>query len=275
MTVLVFDASTAGAPDEAAQELAAFLGRLLKWDKAAVVRLRSAAGEPALGVFGQPPFGGVLAVKGVALGGAAVAAAVDATVSAGQLLDAVAAPAAASGGFPVPPSVTGPAWAGLLPPRGGWRREAEIPGPAVRDTAAALVAEFRTRTEALPQQRRTRAELDALAEELWGRAYGAPDAGGRLTLRVVHAAYALGFLRVPPGGGQDAAAVLSAGAWTRLRTGYGSVAARSRADAAGAGAPAKQPTTPTKQPATQPTPVAPPAGRGGGQPAVLTIEAAA
>ena len=87
-------------------ELAAFLGRLMRWDKAAVVRLRSAEGEPALGVFGHPPFGGVLAVQSLALRGDAMAVAVDATVSAGELLDAVAV-AAQGAEFTLPPSVTG------------------------------------------------------------------------------------------------------------------------------------------------------------------------
>ncbi|HEY5836306.1 hypothetical protein [Streptomyces sp.] len=230
MTRLAFTAGTdtgtdAGAGGEAAEELAAFLGRLLRWDKAAVVRLRSAEGEAALGVFGHPPFGDVLAVKGVALGGSGVGVAVDATVSAGELLEAVSAAASEGGAeFTVPRSVTGPAWAGLLPPRGGWQRIAEMPAAPVRGVAAEAVAEFRARTEGLPQERRTRRELDALAEELWGRSFGP---GGAVTLRVVHAAYALGFLRVPPGeGAQDVAVLLSAGAWVRLRTGYGSVAVR-------------------------------------------------
>ncbi|WP_225844561.1 hypothetical protein [Streptomyces sp. HPF1205] len=227
MTRLAFDAPTAAAPGEAAEELAGFLGRLLKWDKAAVVRLRSAPGEAALGVFGQPPFGGVIAVKGMALGGEGVDGAVEATVSAGQLLDAVAAAAGDGGQFVIPASVTGPAWAGLLPPRGGWQRIAELPGAEVRATAAQVVAEFRSRTEGLPPQRRTREELDSLAEELWTRPYQGA------TLRAVHAAYALGFLRVPPGGpgspgGQDEVAVLRAGSWVRIRTGYGSVASRGR-----------------------------------------------
>jgi hypothetical protein len=241
MTRLAFEAAVAvrvdagteagPPPGEAAEELAAFLGRLLRWDKAAVVRLRSAAGEAALGIFGHPPFGDVLAVKGVPLGGDGIGAAVDATVSAGQLLDVVSA-AAGGGEFTVPPSVTGPAWAGLLPPRGGWRRIAEIPAPAVRGVAAEIVAEFRTRTEALPSERRTRAELDAVAEELWGRPFAGAAA---VTLRVVHAAYALGFLRVPPGGvaSEEPVVLLSAGAWTRVRTGYGSVAVRGGSAAAG------------------------------------------
>jgi hypothetical protein len=206
-------------------DLAAFLGRLVRWDKAAVVRLRSAEGEAALGVFGEPPFGGVLAVKSLPLGAGGVAASVDATVSAGQLLEAV--PEAVGGGeFTVPPSVTGPAWAGVLPPRGGWRRVAELEAAEVREVAARAVAEFRARTEALVPERRGRAELDALAEELWQRPL--PGGGAGVTLRVVHAAHALGFLPARRSGevADEAVAVLTSGPWVRLRTGYGSVAMR-------------------------------------------------
>src|SRR5438132_132660 len=46
-------------PGEAA-DLAAFLTRLLHWDKAAVVRLQAAG--PALAAFGHPPFGPVRAM---------------------------------------------------------------------------------------------------------------------------------------------------------------------------------------------------------------------
>lgn len=220
-------ARPAGAGEAA--DLAAFLGRLIRWDKAAVVRLRSAEGEPALGVFGHPPFGGVLAVRTAALGGSGIGAVVDATVSAGQLLDAVDAAGTATGGeLAVPPSVTGPSWAGLLPPRGGWLRVGELDTDAVRGAAAAVVAEFRTRTEQSGPHSRTRAELDALAEELWSRPLtlaGAAHTG--LTLRAVHAAHALGFLR------GDDIAVLSAGPWLRLRTGYGSIAQRGASGSSG------------------------------------------
>lgn len=240
MTVRLGFAGGAGkAGTGEAADLAAFLGRLVRWDKAAVVRLRSAEGEPALGVFGHPPFGGVLAVRSVALGGPGIGAAVDATVSAGQLLDAVDAAAAGEGDcreFLVPASVTGPAWAGLLPPRGGWRRVAEMDAAAVRGVAEEVVAEFRARSEALGPDRRTRVEMDALAEELWGRPFG----GDGVTLRVVHAAYALGFLRGSRGGGTGAGAgateevaLFAAGVWLRLRTGYGSVVVRGESAAAG------------------------------------------
>jgi hypothetical protein len=216
----------AGAQEAA--DLAAFLGRLVRWDKAAVVRLRSAEGEAALGVFGHPPFGGVLAVKSLPLrAGGGDAAAVDATVSAGQLLEAVAAAAEdGDGEFALPGSVTGPAWAGLLPPRGGWRRIADLDAVQVRGVAAGAVAEFRSRTEVLGEAGRTRAGLDALAEELWAREAGP----GGLTLRVVHAAHGLGFLREAAPGA--VVSVLAAGPWVRLRTEFGSVAARTQASGA-------------------------------------------
>jgi hypothetical protein len=214
-------------PREAADS-AAFLARLLHWDKAAAVRLQATGG--LLAVFGHPPFGGVLAVRTAELAEAAEPG-LDATVSAGQLLEGISEQA---GTVAVPSSVTGPSWAGLLPPRGGWRRVADLPSAdSIRGVAAAVVAEFRTRTEALPPERRTRGELDALAEEIWSRTLGTTG----LPLRVVHAAYALGFLRgvpmpVPVSRVRGAAAeddlfvLLAAGRWLRLRTPHGSVAVR-------------------------------------------------
>ncbi|CAL9422569.1 hypothetical protein SUDANB106_01902 [Streptomyces sp. enrichment culture] len=218
-------------PGEAA-ELAALLGRLLRWEKAAAVRLR-AAGDGVLGVFARPARFEVLAVRTARL---AEPAELDATVSAGELLEGVDE---ASGSVSVPAAVTGPPWAGLLPPRGGWRPVGELPYESVRAAAASVVAEFRRRSEALAPGERTREALDALAEEIWSRPLGG---GTGLPLRAVHAAQALGMLRSrgpvlaagpqgppPVVGGRDGGgtvAVLAAGSWLRLRTPYGSVAVR-------------------------------------------------
>jgi hypothetical protein len=220
MTVLsLADAGEAGA-------LAAFLARLLRWDKAAVVRVQAAG--PALATFGRPPFGEVLAVRTSSL---AEPAAVDATVSAGQLLDAIDEATATA---TVPDGVTGPSWAGVLPPRSGWQRVVDLDADTVRATAISVVAEFRGRTEALAPEERTRGRLDALAEEIWSRELG----GTRLPLRAVHAAHALGFLRPvraaatsgaphPRLGGEPIqVALFGSGPWLRLRTPYGSVAVR-------------------------------------------------
>jgi hypothetical protein len=198
-------------PGEAAA-LAAFLGRLLRWEKAAAVRLQ--AGGGVLGVFARPARFDVLAVRTARLLGEQPA--LDATVSAGELLEGVTETDESAA---VPADVTGPSWAGLLPPRGGWRPVGELGSGLVREAASAVVAEFRARSEAMPADERTRKTLDALADELWDR----PLPGTRLPLRAVHAAQALGFLRVGPA---TPVALHAAGPWLRLSTPHGSVLAR-------------------------------------------------
>ncbi|ADI10178.1 hypothetical protein SBI_07058 [Streptomyces bingchenggensis BCW-1] len=242
-------------PGEAA-DLAAFLARLIHYDRAAAVRLQ--AGGGVLAVFGRPPSFEVLAIRTARLAADTV---LDTTVSAGQFADALdtaarrraggadaapPGPAAAPAGLDVavPDPVTGPPWAGLLPPRGGWHRVPGLPGAAeVRGAVASAVAEFRARDAALPEERRTRAERDRIGREIWSRTLG--ETG--LPLRAVHAAQSLGFLRPArtpepvaaavasgsQGGGSTAPApepeqlaLLAAGGWLRLRTPYGSIALR-------------------------------------------------
>ncbi|PJE94196.1 hypothetical protein CUT44_28335 [Streptomyces carminius] len=232
-------------PGEAA-ELAALLERLLRWERNAVVRLRVRRPhreDGVLGLFARPARFEVLAVRTARLaapegtGGPAGPAELDTTVSAGELLEGVAEKDAS---VSVPAAVTGPPWAGLLPPHGGWRPVGVLPYESVRAAADAVVAEFRRRSEALPPGERTRQALDALAEEIWSRPLGG---GTGLPLRAVHAARSLGMLRpsgpAPAAGpqgpprpgrpgvvGPPEAAVLAAGTWLRLRTPYGSVAVR-------------------------------------------------
>ncbi|MFV0129858.1 hypothetical protein ACLGI4_19480 [Streptomyces sp. HMX112] len=195
-----------------AADLAAFLARLIHYDKTAVVRLQAAGG--VLAVFGRPASFEVLAIR---TAGLVDAAPLDVTVSAGQLLDGIEETA---GKATVPAPVTGPPWTGLLPPRGGWR---EIPGlpdaTGLRGAVAAAVAEFRARDEELPEGRRTRAERDRIGREIWSRTIG----GTGLPLRAAHAAQSLGFL---PPRGRIPVALLEAGSWLRLRTPFGSIAVR-------------------------------------------------
>ncbi|MEU5050024.1 hypothetical protein [Streptomyces sp. NPDC021096] len=215
-----------------AADLAAFLARLIHYDRAAVVRLQ--AGGGVLAVFGRPPSFEVLAVRTARL---ADDHALDVTVSAGRLTDELDAGQPVPGDgveIAVPEAVTGPPWAGVLPPRGGWRRVEGFPGvEAVRGALAAAVAEFRARDEALPEQRRTRAERERIGREIWSRTLG--DTG--LPLRAVHAAQSLGFLRpvgaTRPAGRADGTTtalapeppvLFAARGWLRLRTPYGSIA---------------------------------------------------
>ncbi|GGQ20877.1 hypothetical protein [Streptomyces roseolilacinus] len=198
---------------------AAFLARLVHYDRAAAVRLQ--AGGGALAVFGRPPSFEVLAVRTAALLDDTV---LDTTVSAGELLDGIEETV---GKAIVPAPVTGPPWSGVLPPRGGWREVPGLPDAAgLRGTVAAAVAEFRARDEELPPQHRTRAERDRIGREIWSR----PVPGTGLPLRAAHAAQSLGFL--PPAGAvphEVPVVLLAAGPWLRLRTPYGSVAVRATA----------------------------------------------
>ncbi|MEZ3181472.1 hypothetical protein KYY02_23110 [Streptomyces pimonensis] len=203
------------ADEGEAADLAAFLSRLLRYDRSAAVRLQAAG--TALAVFGRPPSFEVLAVRAARLAKPyekGLDVALDVTVSAGELLESVDGSAATAA---VPGAVTGPPWAGVLPPRGGWRAEPGLPVPEeLRGLVAASVAEFRSRTEELAPERRTRAELDRIGREIWSRTVA--ETG--LPVRAVHAAQSLGFLR----GGEQG--LFSSGAWLRLRTPYGSVAVR-------------------------------------------------
>ncbi|MFJ6723506.1 MULTISPECIES: hypothetical protein [unclassified Streptomyces] len=220
------------ADEGEAADLAAFLSRLLHYDRGAAVRLQ--ASGTALAVFGRPPSFEVLAVRAVRLAKPyenGLESGLDVTVSAGELLEGVDEPAATAA---VPGAVTGPPWAGVLPPRGGWRAESGLPAPdALRALVGAAVGEFRRRTEQLAPERRTRAELDRIGREIWSRTVG--DTG--LPVRVVHAAQSLGFLRpgTAPAPPQTPAGLFSSGAWLRLRTPYGSVAVRRTGLGAGLG----------------------------------------
>ncbi|MEU0286542.1 hypothetical protein [Streptomyces sp. NPDC006147] len=203
------------ADEGEAADLAAFLSRLLHYDRGAAVRLQAAG--TALAVFGRPPSFEVLAIRAVRLAKPyedGLDVTLDVTVSAGELLETVDESAATAG---VPAAVTGPPWAGVLPPRGGWQAEPGLPEPGqLRRLVAASVAEFRSRTEELAPEARTRAELDRIGREIWSRAV----AGTGLPVRAVHAAQSLGFLR------GDDQVLFSSGSWLRLRTPYGSVAVR-------------------------------------------------
>ncbi|EPD60437.1 hypothetical protein [Streptomyces sp. HGB0020] len=204
------------ADEGEAADLAAFLSRLIHYDRSAAVRLQAAG--TALAVFGRPPSFEVLAIRAVRLAKPyekGLEVTLDVTVSAGELLESVDESAATAA---VPQTVTGPPWAGVLPPRGGWRAEPGLPAPdALRAMIGAAVAEFRSRTQELAPEDRTRAELDRIGREIWSRTVGDTS----LPVRVAHAAQSLGFLRA-----EAPVALFSSGAWLRLRTPYGSIAVR-------------------------------------------------
>ena len=202
-------------PREAA-DLSAFLTRLLRFDKGAAVRLQTA--NLGLAVFARLPLGesGPLTVRTARLAAepqdaTSPAPPVDVTLAAGQLLEAV-------DGTPVlklPPAITGPSWAGLLPPRSGWEHLRDLPTEPLRAAVSAAVTEFRRET----------ADQDALAESIWSRQV---DPSG-LTLRALHAAQLVGLLHQ-----SDSVALYRHPAWLRLSAPRGYVIIR-RAPAPGTG----------------------------------------
>ncbi|WP_445401082.1 hypothetical protein ACSMX9_07850 [Streptomyces sp. LE64] len=204
-----------------AADLAAFLVRLLHYDRGAAVRLQAAG--TALAVFGRPPSFEVLAIRTARLAtpyAHGTEDALDTTVSAGELLESIDE---AAGTARIPEAVTGPPWAGVLPPRGGWQPEPGLPSAAaVRTMVAQAVADFRARTEGLATGDRSRAVLDRIGREVWSRPLGDSD----LPVRAAHAAQALGFLPGTPAAAEAPLALLASGTWLRLRTPFGSVAVR-------------------------------------------------
>ena len=204
-------------------DLGAFLARLIRFDKAAAVRLQTAGA--GLAVFARLPLGesGPLAIRTARL---AEETPLDLTVSAGQLLDALDVPegegesegtgaGSGSGELELPGAITGPAWAGLLPPRTGWEHLADLPTEPLRAAVRAAVTEFR----------REGADADALAEAIWSRQVHPSG----LTLRAVHAAQLTGLLQRP-----DEVALYRHPAWLRLSGPSGYVITR-RAPAPGVG----------------------------------------
>ena len=202
----------APADDEERRGLRHYLTRLLALDARASVRLQ--AGGPVLGVWGGPPLD-VVTLRPVAL--AAPVPSLDATVSATRLLERLDG---ADEGAPrpalveVPASVPGPTWAGLLPPRSGWRELATVPAAAVHDAVRVGVDAFQRRVELVPEGDRSRAWLDAVAADVWQR----PVVAG-VPLRAAHAAELVGLL------GRDGDVTAYAhGSWLRLSCPGGSVA---------------------------------------------------
>jgi hypothetical protein len=230
-------------PREAA-DLGAFLTRLLRYDKAAAVRLRTANG--ALALFARLPLGesGPLVIRTAALAARPEAAREDAsaradrtggaggpdgpdgagrggtgeldlTVSAGQLLDGIDSVGPDAGALPLPAPITGPAWAGLLPPRTPWEHVADLPTGALAAAVQAAVTEFK----------RESADPDGLAEAIWSRQVHPSG----LTLRALHAAHLVGLLQQ-----SETVALHRHPAWLRLTAPRGSVIIR-RAPAIGSG----------------------------------------
>jgi hypothetical protein len=202
------------SPAEGA-DLAAFLGRVVRLDAAALVRLRGGPG--ALTGYVSLPFGVMVsrsahtreAPPDVTVGAAALLATLDAT-----------------GGDSVVrlPDSQDAAWRGQLPPAAGWERLDTVPAAVVTRLVRAGVEALRSAGPGGVAGRGGEALLDheALTVSGAGRTVALP-------LRVLSAAWRMGFLGDEGAGSADdpdrperLVGVSTSGRWARLAAPYGS-----------------------------------------------------
>jgi hypothetical protein len=217
------------SPHDAAA-LGVYLQRLLGMDKTAAVRFVGIG--PVAAAYAAPPLHGstarasVLTVRTAALGEGTPP--FDRTVSAGQLLESITTHdgdgdgnGGRASGFALPAQLTaGPSWAGLLPPRTGWRPLGELPLRQLAEVVAQGNADFR-----FGALGRDRVALDNLAEEIWTR-----ELPHGVRWRAAHAASAMGFLGPQPEHTTDFARVATHTRWLRLDTPYGTILERNTAE---------------------------------------------
>ncbi len=205
-------------PQDAAA-LGVYLRRLLGMDKTAAVRFVGigsvAAAYTAPPLHGSTARASVLTVRTVGL--AEGVQPFDRTVSAGQLLESIRDDEGGRAGFTLPAQLAGgPSWAGLLPPRTGWRPLGEIPLRQLAEAVTQGNADFR-----FGALGRDRVALDNLAEEIWTR-----ELPHGLRWRAAHAASVMGFLGPQPEASAETARVAAHTRWLRLDTPYGTVLER-------------------------------------------------
>lgn len=191
--------------------LAGYLRVLSDWDLRACVRLLSRGNN--LGVFGAPPTG-CLSFIALPLVTAPVVQ-LDTTVIAGRfrdLLGDVSRPQVGPREVPVPEPVSMPFDLIALPPSTGWEAEQAAVVTDLMPTIDAALGEFQRR---IPQDESVDSDqAQRVAQEIWSR-----PGLGKVPLRSLHTAKALGMLNNPEAGVQAA----TTSGWTRLATPAGQV----------------------------------------------------
>lgn len=154
----------------------------------------------------------VLVMRGFALRDAP-AEAIDRTVLGRALLDRLAHMGVIGLTLDLPDVVVAAAWAGVLPPLGGWEPAGVIDAASLADVAQQGIERV---AEALPEQ-----PGDALVRKVRSAVWGAEILPG-LPAAAAFAAESLGFLK-----DQEAVRVAKTLTWTRLDTSQGQVLVRS------------------------------------------------
>lgn len=193
-----------------AGDLAAFLGRMARLDPAALVRLRAVGGAGAVTAYARLPFG-VL----VSRSARAEEAPPDATVGAAALLAVVEVIGADR--LVALPSRQDTAWRGQLPPAGGWQQLDRVPV----DVVARLVRAGAATLKAIGGQGNAGLSESLLDHE--ALTVTGADRTAVLPLRVLSAAWRMGFLGdIAPGGTDGTVVVSASGNWVRLAAPFGS-----------------------------------------------------
>ncbi|HSV64728.1 MAG TPA: hypothetical protein VLJ59_02315 [Mycobacteriales bacterium] len=219
-------------------DLAAFCARVLRLDPRGLVRLRGAADRTT--AYSRLPLD-VLVSRTVH----SVQPGTDRTYAAHDLLAALdrALPMETGTITVAAPAHRDTEWRGMLPLATGWRRLEVIPAAAIERTVRAGMAAF--------ESARGGPGATVVGEALLDHEALRVDDGDRtviLPLRVLHAAWRMGFLGAPakagdpPRAGDPDCGVSVAGGWVRLAAPYGSVYHR-RTPALALGA--RRPSAPT------------------------------
>jgi hypothetical protein len=199
-------------------DAAAFLARLVRLDADALVRVQP-TGTRSARCLAMLPFG-VLAEKVLPTG-----LDEDVTVSAADLLAALASPAGGSAGS----AGTAPVlsrldsrWRWPLPPGTG-RVVESIPAAEVHRVAAAAAATLRATVGSTSRMVGERRIRDALLDHVPIVVIGARGERVEVTQRLVQGLVRMGFLGQPSTHGDTQVTVRLAAGWTGLRGSYGSV----------------------------------------------------
>ena len=200
----------------AANDLSVLLGRAVRLDDAAAVRLVADSGVLAVyaavltprGLLDRGPT--VLGLRTFALSEGGFDAVVPVRSLQARVDAALESPHDGPVALRVPASVSTIVWAGITPPRGGWQRLADLDPSMFAKTARSGIDEV---AAAIPEGTGEQI-VHRVRSEVWGRPL--PEAA-LVPAGAAFALEALGFL------GGDAVQQYAAGPWLRLSTSRGHV----------------------------------------------------
>lgn len=200
----------------AAHDLSVLLGRAVRLDDAAAVRLVADSGVLAVyaavltprGLLDRGPT--VLGLRTFALSDGRFDAVVPVRSLQARVDAALESPGDGAVELRVPASVSTIVWAGITPPRGGWQRMADLSATSFSTAARAGIDEV---AAAIPEGTGEQI-VHRVRSEVWGRPL--PDVD-HVPAGAAFALEALGFL------GDDDVQQYAAGPWLRLSTTRGHV----------------------------------------------------